>query len=72
MARFLNHDAIGAGVFNREYSSADNIPGGAAVWRDVLQSSPGALELVIARMDSDYVNSHSKLRKPWRLAELVP
>ena len=54
MARFLTHECVAAGVFNADFectaSTATMSP-----WNDTLKNNLPVLQLLLARMESDYV-----------------
>ena len=71
MARFFPHESIAAGVFNRSFSAADGLGGGASVWRDALQNTVETLRLLLERMGGDFAAAHVRMRKPWKTGDLV-
>lgn len=67
MVKFLNHDALAGGLFNR-YQSVTT-PNQAA-WADVLVNTTESLLLVCDRMSEDFSATLQKLRKPWNAAAI--
>ena len=51
MAKFVTHDALASGLFNRNFCCGDSLNGGA--WRETLGNSPAVLSLLLERMNSD-------------------
>lgn len=62
MHRFLTHDAIKEGVFNRDFCSAH---GAFSAWPDDLTNTDGTLSLLLKRLESDWLALNPKLRKPY-------
>lgn len=67
MHRFLTHDAIHNGAFNRDFSST---PGQLSCWSAELTNSPQILSLLIERLESDWVALNPKMRKPYSFAQV--
>lgn len=67
MNRFLNHDGLAAGIFNREYQGAT---GQMTGWDRQLANHPELLSLMLNRMQTGYENLAPKMRKPWNQAAL--
>ena len=61
MHRFLTHDAIKEGCFNRTYCSA---VAGFAAWPVELTNSADLLNLMIGRLVSDWTALNPKARRP--------
>lgn len=67
MPKFLNHDGIAAGIFNRDFSSASGIH---VAWDRDLLNSPQILAIMMQRMNRDFENLAVKMRKPWSQSTL--
>lgn len=67
MIKFITHEAIASGCFNREHCAAT---GSMAGWEDPLSNSDALLQLVLGRMDSDFAALHHKMRKPYTSREI--
>ena len=67
MRKYIQHDAVAAGLFNRDFSSAH---GAFAAWTSELENSSELLALLLERMLSDFERTHAKMRKPWTLKDL--
>ena len=65
MHRFLTHDAIQGGVFNRDFCSA---AGQLTSWSKELTNSPQTLNLLVQRLEADWLALNRKSRKPWPYA----
>lgn len=68
-ARFLVHDALACGLFNRGYTGAT---GAHSSWESVMMNNNDILTLVIDRMRSDWENQPVKLRTPWTAKSVDP
>ena len=68
MAKFVTHDALASGLFNRNFCCGDSLNGGA--WRETLGNSPAVLSLLLERMNSDILSMHVKMRKAWKTPDL--
>ena len=57
MPKFINHDGIADGIFNRTYSggSGPHVP-----WKELLLNSSGVLTCLLGRMEKDYVAINPK------------
>lgn len=68
MPKFINHDGIADGIFNRTYSggSGPHVP-----WKDLLLNSSGVLTCLLGRMEKDYVAITPKQRRPWGSKDLA-
>lgn len=64
MTRFLNHDGVAQGVFNRDYV------GGSGAWERWMANSPELLQLLLDRMQKDWESMAGKMRKPWSQKDL--
>ena len=62
MHRFLAHDSIKEGVFNRDFCSAVSA---YSAWPDALTNSPAILELLVQRLEGDWLAMNPKLRRPF-------
>ncbi|CAL1129527.1 unnamed protein product [Cladocopium goreaui] len=66
--KFVNHDGLAEGLLNHGYCSAS---GFLLPWRSYLSNSQGLLNLLIARMEIDWVAMSPKQRKPWNVKDLT-
>ncbi len=68
MHRFLTHDAIAQGIFNRDCCTA-----GATMtaWQEQLVNTTDVLKLMCQRMDQEFNNTPLRFRKPWNYTQLV-
>ena len=62
MAKFLTHDAIASGVFNKDTCTATST---MAQWQSELLNSKSTLNLLCDRLASDYSSLGPKMRKPF-------
>lgn len=62
MHRFLTHDSIKEGIFNRDFCSATSA---YSAWPAELTNNDEILELVLQRLQSDWLACNPKHRKPW-------
>lgn len=60
--KFLVHEAIARGLFNRGYSGAG---GALSAWEGVMMNNPTILNCVMDRMRSDFESQPVKMRTPW-------
>ena len=67
MVKFVTHDAIRAGIFNRDGCFTS---GTMAGWESLLVNSHPILNLLLDRMNSDYAALNAKMRKAWGAKEL--
>ena len=67
MARFLTHESIANGYFNAEFCGAS---GSVSSWGDILTNTDEVLQLMILRMEADYLASHPKSRRAWSSRDL--
>lgn len=65
MQKYLLHEAISEGCFNRNYCSAS---GSLAPWASELTNSPEVLDLLCRRMQSDYESTTPKMRRAFNLS----
>ena len=63
MQKFLTHEAVAEGVFNRDYSSAGPT---LVAWQSHLINNEDILLLFVERLELDFVHTPVKFRKPWR------
>lgn len=61
MNKFLHHEPLASGLFNRTHNSA----GQFKAWDALLCNSEPLLELVCFRMESDFLAQNVKMRKPY-------
>ena len=62
MHRFLTHDSIKEGVFNRDFCSAVSA---YSAWPDALTNSTPILELLLQRLEGDWLAMNPRLRCPF-------
>lgn len=62
MGRFLTHDPICQGLFNRDYTAGVGV---LLPWASELTNTPQSLKLMCQRMEADYSQTRPKLRKTW-------
>ena len=67
MAKYVLHDAIAEGCFNRSWCSAGGPMSG---WANELTNSPATLSLLCERMQSDYESIRDKSRKAYNFASV--
>ena len=67
MAKYVLHDAIAEGCFNRSWCSAGGPMSG---WANELTNSPDILSLLCQRMQSDYESIRDKSRKAYNFASV--
>lgn len=68
MGSYLLHEAVAAGVFNRDHNTAS---GAFTAWPNELQNTPELLKLLCERMLRDYETCHAKMRKPYSLKDVA-
>ena len=62
MGKFITHDCIFQGVFNRETCTASNA---LSAWQEQLVNTDEILLLLCKRLDQDFLSTPKKMRKPW-------
>ena len=68
MAKFVTHESIAAGYFNSDYvGSATAV---SATWADILVNNEAVLELLVERLERDYLAMPPKSRRPWNPRDL--
>lgn len=67
MGKFLTHEPVCNGIFNRDYTSGINA---LLPWEKDLKNSPESLALMCQRMELDYSQTRPKLRKTWNMTTL--
>ena len=67
--KFVTHEAIGSGVFNRGFCSASPLQ---SHWAEHLTNDLRVLGTLLQRMESDFLATNIKLRKPWGAKDVVP
>ena len=67
--KFITHEALAGGVFNKGYSSAT---AAQSAWAQHLTNDDALLEILLKRMEQDYLALNSKLRKAWSHKDVVP
>ena len=60
MNRFISHDGLAAGVFNRDFCTALPV---SAAWSTQLTNTLDLLHLLCSRLENDYVNLRPNMRK---------
>lgn len=65
MIKFINHDCLAHGWFNRDEQLANS---SQAAWHDILVNSTDSLTLLCERLSADFLSINQKLRKPWSSA----
>ena len=69
MAKFLTHESIAAGAWNRTHCTAGD---GMQAWQDILTNTDEILHLTIDRMSRDWSNLTPKMRSAYSLKQVVP
>ncbi len=69
MAKFLTHDSIAEGMFNRDRCSSGTL---LTAWQEHLVNTPELLTLLCRRLHDDYVATPLKFRKAWSTSQIVP
>lgn len=67
MQKYILHEAISEGCFDRNYCSAN---GNLSPWAAELTNSPMVLEYLCQRMESDYEGLSAKMRKPYTMVSI--
>ena len=67
MAKFVTHEAIDGGIFNRDFSTAT---GQVSQWDAELQNNPETLSLMMERLELDFVSQSSKIRVAYKFAHV--
>ena len=65
--RFINHDGVAEGLLNHGHCTA---VGFLVPWKVYLTNSDALLNLMMTRMEVDWVALAPKMRKPWNLKDL--
>ena len=65
--KFCNHDGLAEGVLNMGYCSA---AGFLLPWKAHLTNSTALLNLVLTRMELDWMALAPRMRKPWNVKDL--
>ena len=68
MNRFLAHDGLATGLFNRDFCTAQAV---SVSWPAQLTNSPELLLLLCDRLEHDYVNLRANMRKPLTARDVV-
>ncbi|CAK9097690.1 unnamed protein product, partial [Durusdinium trenchii] len=66
MPKFLNHDALAADLFNLNHTTGTGI---LASWKETLTNSEALLQLLVGRMEQDWLALAVKSRKPWNVKD---
>ena len=67
--KFVTHEAIGSGVFNKGYCSCSALQ---SPWAEHLTNDVRLLGTLLQRMEGDFLAMNVKLRKPWGTKDVVP
>lgn len=67
MPRFITHEAIANGLLSDKYCSATGTLGN---WKMELTNSEALLQLLVNRMETDWLATPPKQRRPWHVKEL--
>lgn len=62
MPKWITHEPLAAGWFNLEYTSGH---GHLASWAKPLTNTAELVQLLVERLEKDYVALAVKTRKPW-------
>ena len=68
MGKFLTHEAVAEGVFNRDFCSASS---SLVAWQEQLVNSEEVLQLLCDRLANDWLQTPTKFRKPWSYSQVV-
>lgn len=69
MGRFLHHEPIASGMLNSCHNAKSSA---TEAWESELQCTDDLVNLVLARMEADYLALHVKMRKPFSSKDIVP
>lgn len=69
MAKFIHHEPISCGYFNKDFCSAG---GSCAAWASELTNSPKSLDFLMQRLHLDFEGSHAKMRKAFTARDVAP
>ena len=69
MPKFINHDGLADGLLNLGHQTAS---GYLVPWKQYLTNTDPLLDLMLKRIELDWVNLAAKMRKPWNSASLEP
>ena len=69
MAKFITHESLAAGAWNRTHCSATDT---MQAWQETLTNTDDILNLVLDRMSSDWKSLNPKMRKPFTLRDVDP
>lgn len=69
MQKFLTHEAIAEGVFNKDFCSAGPT---MVAWQSQLLNNNDILMLLCERLELDYCHTPVKFRKPWNYQQCEP
>ena len=67
MAKFITHEAICGGIFNRDHNTAS---GQSAAWEPELHNTPEVLALLLERMERDFISLSVKMRTAYKYSML--
>lgn len=65
--KFVTHEALADNILNLGHSTAS---GYLLPWKAVLTNTDRVLDLVLVRMETDFVNTTPKMRKAWGSKDL--
>lgn len=69
MPKFINHDCIADGLLNLSHQTAS---GFLLPWKQQLTNTQPLVDLLLSRMELDWLNVMPKSRKAWNSASLAP
>lgn len=69
MGRFLTHESIQEGAFNRDRCGASNA---MSAWQDALMNTTPVLELLCDRLKGDWLSTPHKFRRAWSFQQIEP
>ena len=67
MPKLINQDGLAEGLLNLGHHTAT---GYLLPWKQHLTNSDGILDLMMVRIESDWVSLAPKMRKPWNATTL--
>lgn len=67
MAKFLTHESLAAGAWNRDYCAASN---SMQQWSEVLMNQLETVHVAIDRMESDWLAMKPTMRKAHSLKDV--
>ena len=67
MPRFLTHESIANGLLSEKHCTATGTLGN---WKQELTNTEALLELLVNRMERDWLATPPKQRRPWHVKDL--